>query len=216
MLIFSYFFGRLAKISSDGIPYSIFYFAGLLLWIFFSNTVSNCSNSLNNDGNLITRIYFPRMILPAATVMAGAVDMFIALLLLMILVFSQGFMPTWRLLALPLIIGLALMLTYSVGLVTAALNVRYRDIRYALPFVIQLLFFINPVIFPLSIVPAKQRWLIIALNPLAVCIDEVRACVIGRALNWPALGLCAITTSFALCISIYLFRKFETTFAEKF
>ncbi|MEW6736326.1 MAG: ABC transporter permease [Acidobacteriota bacterium] len=215
MLIFTYFFGNLAKLSSDGIPYSIFYYCGLSLWIFFSNTVNNCSNSLNNDRNLITKVYFPRMLLPAATVLAGIVDLLIALGLLLLLAIYQGFMPTWRLLLLPLILLLAATLTYSLGLILAVLNLRYRDVRYALPFAIQLLFFITPIIFPLSIVPEKQRWVIIVLNPLSVCIEELRACTIGRSLNWQSLIVSSITTLISLLVCSYIFSRCEKTFAEK-
>jgi lipopolysaccharide transport system permease protein len=213
MLIFTYFFGSLAKIPSDGIPYSIFYYTGLTLWIFFSNSVTNCSNSLINDRNLITKIYFPRMIIPAAAVLSGLIDLLIAMLLLIFLLLYEGFLPTWRFLMLPVILFPVVTYTFSLGMLLAALNVRYRDVRYVLPFVTQLLFFVTPIIFPLNMVPAKQRWLIM-LNPLTGAIEELRASVSGREIDLQSFGVSLIATLIFFCFCSYIFKRLEKVFAE--
>src|ERR1700686_5124718 len=158
MLLFTLFFGRLAGLPSDGIPYPIFAYAGLLPWTFFSNAVTNSGNSLVGSSNLITKVYFPRMIIPGAAVGAGLVDFAIAFVVLAALMIYYGIALTPSLLALPLLLALTALLALGVGMWTSALNVKYRDVRYALPFVIQLWMFASPIIYPASLMPQKWRW----------------------------------------------------------
>src|SRR5439155_17693472 len=165
MLLFTLFFGKLGHIPSDGVPYPIFAYAGLLPWTFFSNAVTNSGNSLVGNANLLTKVYFPRMIIPGAAVGAGLVDFFIAFVILVGLMIYYGVSVTWSVMLLPVLVTLTTLLALGVGMWMSALNVKYRDIRYALPFVIQLCMFISPVIYPSSFVPQKWRWLL-ALNPL--------------------------------------------------
>lgn len=213
MIIFSIFFGKLANMPSDGIPYPLFAYAGLLPWTFFSNAVTNSGNSLVGSSNLITKVYFPRMIIPGAAVAAGLVDLFIAFGILIILMIYYGVGAAWSLLALPLLVTLTTLLAIGIGMWTSALNVKYRDIRYALPFAIQLLMFATPIIYPVSIVPARWRWLL-NLNPLTGIIEGYRSAFFGRAFNWPMLAVSAAITLALLIYAAYYFKRMERTFAD--
>ena len=206
MLIFTLFFGRLAGIKSDGVPYALFAYAGLLPWTFFSNAITNSGNSLVGSANLITKVYFPRIVIPAAAVMAGLVDFFFAFLTLVALMFYYRVPPSISLLALP---GLVL----AVGMWMSALNVKYRDIRYALPFLIQLWMFASPIIYPSSLVPAKWRWLM-SLNPLSGIVEGYRASLFNLPLDWRALGVSALLTLVALAYSLFTFKRMERKFAD--
>jgi len=213
MLIFTLFFGRLAGVPSDGIPYPIFAYAGLLPWTFFSNSVTNSGNSLVGSSSLITKVYFPRMIIPSAAVTAGLVDFGIAFLLLVALMVYYHIRVSWIvLMLLPLTLMITL-LALGVGMWMSALNVRYRDIRYALPFLIQLWMFASPIIYPVSMVPAKWRWLL-ALNPLTGIIAGFRASLFGLPLDWMALGISTGITLVLLVYSAFSFRQMEKNFAD--
>ena len=157
MIVFTLLFGRLAGIKSDDIPYPMFAYAGLLPWTFFSNAVTNSGNSLVGSSALITKIYFPRMIIPAAAVAAGLIDFALGFLVLIPMMFYYGVSLTSNLLLLPLVIVLLALLALAIGMWTSALNVKYRDIRYALPFVIQLLMFVSPIIYPTSMLSGKLK-----------------------------------------------------------
>ncbi len=213
MLLFTLFFGRLARMPSDNIPYPLFAYAGLLPWTFFANAVTNSGNSLVGSTSLITKVYFPRMIIPAAAVAAGLLDFAIAFLLLIPLLIYYGIALTWSLLLLPLFIILLTLLSLGVGMWTSALNVRYRDVRYALPFVIQLWLFASPVIYPSSIMPAKWRWVLL-LNPMTGIIEGFRSSLFGRSFDWTAILVAASLTLIFLLYSAYFFRRVEETFAD--
>lgn len=213
MIIFTIFFGELAKMPSDGIAYPLFAYAGLLPWTFFSNAVTASGNSLVGSSNLITKVYFPRMIIPGAAVAAGLVDLMIAFAILIVLMIYYGVGATWNLLMLPALILLTTMLAIGVGMWTSALNVKYRDIRYALPFAIQLLMFATPIIYPVSIVPARWRWAL-NLNPLSGIIEGHRAAFFGRPFNWPALAASTVITFALLIYAAFYFRRMERTFAD--
>lgn len=215
MLIFTLFFGRLGGFDArtEGMPYPLFAFAGLLPWTFFANAVTNSGNSLVGSANLITKVYFPRMIIPVAAVAAGLVDFAIAFVMLVGLMFYYQVMLTWALLLLPVLMLLTALLAVGVGMWLSALNVKYRDIRFALPFVIQLWMFVSPVIFPSSILPQKWRW-VLELNPLSGIIEGFRSSVFGRAINWKALGVSALITILLLVYASYSFRRMEKTFAD--
>jgi lipopolysaccharide transport system permease protein len=198
---------------SDGIPYPIFAFAGLLPWTFFSNALTNSGNSLVGSQNLITKVYFPRMIIPGAAVGAGLVDLAIAFALLVPMMFYYRIGLTWNLLMLPVLVLMIAILATGVGMWMSALNVKYRDIRYALPFFIQLGMFISPVIYPPSFVPEQFRWLL-AFNPLTGIIDGFRSALFGRDFDWPTIGISAVITLIILIYSAYSFRRMEKTFAD--
>jgi lipopolysaccharide transport system permease protein len=215
MLIFTLFFGNLAGIGNrtDGIPYPIFAYAGLLIWTFFANAVTNSGNSLVGSANLITKIYFPRMIIPGAAVGAGLVDFAIAFLILCGLMVYYHIGVRWSILMLPLLLALTTLLALSVGMWMSALNVKYRDIRYALPFLIQLWMFVSAVIYPSSMVGGKLR-IALMLNPVAGIIENFRACLFGTAFDWTALVVSVIITLVLLVYSAYSFRRMERTFAD--
>ena len=213
MLIFTLFFGKLAGMPSDGIPYPIFAYAGLLPWTFFSNAVTNSGNSLVGNSNLITKIYFPRMIIPMASVASGLLDFVIAFGLLVVLMFYYRVGLSINLLMLPVLLVLTSLLAIGVGMWMSALNVKYRDVRYALPFLVQLGMFASPIIYPLSLVPEKWRWLM-ALNPLAGQIEAYRSAFFGKPFDWLSLGVSAVLTFAVLVYSAYNFRRMEKSFAD--
>ena len=214
MLLFTLFFGKLGHIPSDGVPYPIFAYAGLLPWMFFSNAVTNSGNSLVGSANLITKVYFPRMIIPGAAVGAGLVDFAIAFVILIALMIYYQVALTWNLLAVPLLLALTTLLALGVGMWASALNVKYRDIRYALPFLIQLWMFLSPVIYPVSLMPQKWRW-ILWLNPLSGIIEGFRSSLFGvNQFDWTALGISIAVTLGILVYSAYSFRRMERVFAD--
>jgi len=213
MLIFSLFFGRLAGIPSDGIPYPLFAYAGLLPWTFFSNAISNSGNSLVGNSNLITKVYFPRLIIPIGSVAAGLLDFAIAFILLLILMFSYGLGPSINLLLLPVLVLMTTLLAVGIGALLSALNVKYRDIRYALPFFVQIGLFVTPIIYPTNLVPEKWRWLM-TLNPLAAQIEGYRSAFFGGPFNWSALGISFGITIAILVYAAYNFRRMERSFAD--
>ncbi|MBO0720608.1 MAG: ABC transporter permease [Blastocatellia bacterium] len=213
MIIFTLFFSKLAKIPSDGVPYPLFAYAGLLPWIFFSNAVNHSSNSLVGNAQLITKIYFPRLIIPTAAVAAGLVDFMVAFALLAVLMVYYGVAPAWSLLLLPFLVITTAALALAVGMWMSALNVKYRDIRFILPFALQLLMFITPIIYPSTMVPSPWRQLL-SINPLAGLIEAYRASLYGRPFNWQTLIQAAAVTFLFLAVSSFYFHKTERTFAD--
>src|SRR5262249_8186785 len=208
MLIFTLFFGRLAGVPSDGIPYPLFAYAGLLPWMFFSNAVTNSGNSLIGSSNLITKVYFPRMIIPGAAVAAGLLDFGIAFLILVALMLYYGVPLSVGMLMLPVLVLITMLLALGVGMWMSALNVRYRDIRHALPFLIQLWMFATPIVYPSSIVPPEWRWAL-AINPLAGIIEAYRTILFGRHVDSQMLLVSIIVTLAVLLASAYTFRRME-------
>jgi lipopolysaccharide transport system permease protein len=213
MIIFTLFFGKLAKIPSDNIPYPLFAFAGLLPWTFFSNAVNQSGNSLVGSANLITKVYFPRMIIPGAAVVAGLVDFAVAFTVLAALMIYYGVSLTVNLLILPFLVIITALLALGVGMWMSALNVKYRDIRHALPFAIQLMMFVTPIIYPSSMVPSPWRHFL-SINPLAGIIEAYRAALFGMPFNWPALAFATAFTIALLIYAAFFFRKTERTFAD--
>jgi lipopolysaccharide transport system permease protein len=213
MLVFTAVFHRLGGFRSDGLPYPLFAYAGLLLWVFFSQAVTNATHSLVVNSALVTKVYFPRMYVPAAAVGAGLVDLAVASALLAGLLVYYGVEPTWRLLLAPLYVLLTVALALGLGLLTSAVTVKYRDVRHALPFLIQLLLFASPVIYPLSVVPEKWHWAA-ALNPLAGVLEGFRASIAGRPVDLQTTAVSIVSALVLLALSAYVFRRFEGTFAD--
>lgn len=213
MVIFTYFFGKLAKVPTEGVPYPIFFYTGLLLWTFFSNGVTSGANSLIGNSNLITKVYFPRLIIPSAAVGAGLLDFAIASVLLIGLLIYYDFPVTWGYLMLLPLIALTTLLALGVGIWFAALNVKYRDVRYALPFLIQIWVFLSPIIYPSTLVPEEWRWAM-ALNPLTGVVEAFRASLFGRQLPWAMLAYSFGFTLAMLAYASYAFRRMERSFAE--
>jgi lipopolysaccharide transport system permease protein len=214
MIVFTLFFGRLAKVPSDGIPYPIFVYAGLLPWTYFANALSVSGNSLVGSANLITKVYFPRLIIPASASLAGLLDFFIATFVLGVLMIHYQFLPAVGLLLFPVLVALTFLCAVGVGLWLSALNVQYRDIRYAIPFIIQLWMFVSPVIYPVSMVKEKYQWLL-ALNPMGGVIKAFRASLLGHMpIDWFLLGISSAIIIFLFLSGMYYFRRMEKTFAD--
>jgi len=213
MIIFTYFFGKLAKVPTDGVPYPIFFYTGLLLWTFFSNGVNSGANSLIGNSNLITKVYFPRLIIPSAAVGAGLLDFAIASVLLIGLLVYYDFPVTWGYAMVLPLIALTTLLALGVGIWFSALNVKYRDVRYALPFLIQMWLFVSPIIYPSSLVPDEWRW-VIWLNPVTGIVEAFRASLFGRPLPWAALAYSGGFSLVMLAYASYVFRRMERNFAE--
>ncbi len=210
MLIFNIVFGRLAGMKSGDVPYSLFAFAGLLPWTFFANAISNSGNSLVNNTNLITKVYFPRMLIPIASVAAGLVDLGIAFILMAVLMVYYGIGFHLNLLMLPVLILLATLLAIGVGMWMAALNVKYRDVRHALPFLVQIWMFSSPVIYS---VPDNWRW-VLAMNPMTGIIQGFRSALFGKPFDFLLLGVSTIITVFVLLTATISFRRLEKSFAD--
>ena len=213
MLIFTLFFGKVAKIPSDGYPYAVFAYAGLLPWTFFANAITNSGNSLVQNSQLISKVYFPRLIMPASPVVAGLMDFAISLVILFILFFFYGVHLTVNLLALPALTLLTTLLATGVGTFFAGLNVKYRDIRHALPFIVQLMMFATPIIYPMSMVPQKYQW-VLALNPMAGIVEGFRACLLGGQFDLFSLTRSLLITLVVLTGSVMYFRSVERHFAD--
>ena len=214
MVVFSVFFGNFAKIPSDNIPYPIFVYTGLLIWQFFSSALSDTSNSLIANQSILTKIYFPRLLLPISAVITKFVDFFFAAIILIGLMGYYHYLPHLSgLLILPLLILITFLVSAGGGLFLAALNVKYRDVRYALPFFIQMLLFITPVIYPASIAGAYS-W-VLALNPMTGVIKAAQAAILGNApINWSLLGISGVSGVIIFIFGFIYFKKTEQYFAD--
>ena len=214
MVVFSVFFGGLLGIPSDGVPYPIFVYTGLLFWQFFSSALSDTSNVLIANQAIITKVYFPRLLLPLSSVATKFIDFAIASVILVGMMIYYGYMPHISgLLILPLLLIITFMASIGLGLVLASVNVKYRDVRYALPFFIQILMFVTPVIYPASIA-GKYSW-ILALNPMMGVIQSARAALLGTTvLNWTLVAISLVATFVLMIIGIYTFKKTERYFAD--
>ena len=213
MLVFTLFFGRLAKVPSDGIPYSVFAYAGLLPWTYFASAVSNSSTSIVGSSNLISRVYFPRMIIPASAVLASLVDFLIAFVMLGVLMVWHRIPLTSATLMLVPLIALLTLISLGIGMLYSGWTVKYRDIRFALPFLVQVWMFATPVIYPASLVPQKWRW-VLGLNPLTGVVEGFRSALFGRPFDWNFLAYSAVFAVAMLVYSAYSFRKLERLFAD--
>jgi len=216
MVVFTVIFGKLARLPSDGVPYPVLVFAALLPWQFFSGALTECSVSLINNANLLTKVYFPRLIIPASSVAATLVDFLISFVIMLGLMLYYGINPGWRLLLLPLFVGLAFFASLGAGLLFAALNVRYRDFRHIVPFVTQFGLFISPVGFSSDVVPQGWR-LLYSLNPMVAAIDGFRWSLTGNGMSLylPGLYLSVAATVFLFALGIWYFRHAESSFADE-
>lgn len=214
MVVFSLFFGKLAGVPSDGIPYPVFAFCGLLPWQLFAHALTESSNSLVGNQNLITKVYFPRLVVPIAAVLGGVVDFAIAFLILLVMMFYFGIVPGWAIVTLPLFIVLAITTALAVGLWLSALNVKYRDVRYTMNFLVQFWLFATPVAYPSSLIPEQWRWAY-GLNPMAGVVEGFRWALLGK--TDPPGALLAVSIAvvvFLLIGGLYYFRKMEQEFAD--
>ncbi|HEY6245978.1 MAG TPA: ABC transporter permease [Pyrinomonadaceae bacterium] len=213
MVIFTIFFGRLAGVQTNGIPYPVFALTALVPWTFFANSVTASANSLVGSANLITKVYFPRVIVPAAAMLAAIVDFFLSFVLLAVLMAIYRVTPTMHILFLPVLILLTAAFALAVGTWMSALNVKYRDVRFALPFLIQLWLFVSSVIVPSSAIPEKWRWLL-WFNPMSGIIEGYRSALFGLPFDWASLGIASLLTALGLLYAIFAFNRVERSFAD--
>jgi lipopolysaccharide transport system permease protein len=213
MVVFSFFFGRIAKIPSDGVPYPIFSYSGVLLWVYFSGAVANAASSLVGNSSLISKVYFPRVIVVLASTMVGLVDYLIAGIILFFMMVYYRIFPGWTIILLPLVVLNTWILATGVGMWLAATNVLYRDVKYLISFLLQLWIYATPVIYPLS-VAGVFKWMVM-LNPMTGLIETHRAILLGlKEAPFLLLGL-SIIISFSIFISgFYYFRSLERKFAD--
>ncbi len=215
MLVFTIVFGRLARLPNEGVPYPILVFSAMLPWQYFANAMQESSNSLIAESRLISKVYFPRLIVPASSVIVSAVDFLISLVLLGLLMLGYGFIPSWTLLFMPFFFLLATLAALGAGFWLSALNVKYRDFRYIVPFLVQFGLYVSPVGFSSSVVPERWR-LLYSLNPMVGVIDGFRWCVQGTAssLYLPGFLISAAISVLAFSSGVWFFRRTERFFAD--
>lgn len=215
MIVFTIVFGSLAKLPTQGAPYPILVFAAMLPWQFFANSLSECSNSLITNANLLSKVYFPRLVLPTSAVIVSLIDFMISGIILLGLMAWYQYLPSWRIITLPLFIAIAFAAAMGAGLWLAALNVKYRDFRYVVPFIVQFGLYISPVGFSSSIVPQQWRWLY-SLNPMVGVIDGFRWAILGgeSQLYLPGFILSVGIVIACLFSGIRYFRAYERSFAD--
>ncbi|GAA0832574.1 ABC transporter permease [Cupriavidus pauculus] len=215
MLVFTFVFGKVANLASGNVPYSLVVFTGLLPWFFFASALSECSNSLVGNSHLISKIYFPRLIVPVGSITVSIVDFLITFVLLFLVMAWHRFMPGWHIVFVPLFILLAIAVSFGLGLWTAALNVRFRDFRHLIPFVLQLGVYVSPVGYSSQVLPEKWR-LVYSLNPMVGVIDGFRWSILGGdfTMYWPGLIISIVMSVTLVATGIWYFRKTEATFAD--
>jgi lipopolysaccharide transport system permease protein len=215
MVVFTVVFGNLAKLPSEGVPYPILVFSAMLPWQFFANALSECSNSLIGNANLISKVYFPRLIVPVSAIVVSFVDFMISGIILLGLMAYYTYVPSWRILMLPVFVAIAFAASIGAGLLFASLNVKYRDFRFIVPFITQIGLYISPVGFSSNIVPEQYR-LIYSLNPMVGVIDGFRWSILGgeSKLYLPGLALSLGLVLLLLVVGVIYFRKMERTFAD--
>jgi lipopolysaccharide transport system permease protein len=216
MVVFTVVFGKLAKLPSEGdAPYALMVYSALLPWQFFASALIQSSSSLVSNTQLISKVYFPRLIIPASAIIVGIIDFFISFLILLALMVYYQYPPTWNMLMVPGFLMVAFLTAFGVGLYITSLNVKFRDFRYVIPFIVQFGLYISPVGFSSSIVPEKYR-LLYSLNPMVGVIDGFRWAILGgsSAPDWAGFGLSLLTMLFFLWLGIHTFRKMEKTFAD--
>lgn len=215
MIVFSILFGKLAKVPSEGIPYPIFVYAGLLPWNYFSSALSSSGNSLVASSNLITKVYFPRLIIPASASLSALLDFFIASIILVGMMFFYHFTPNaLGLIMIPVLVFMTFIVAVGCGLWLSALNVEYRDFQYVIPFLVQIWMFVTPVIYPVTLFPEKYRW-ILSLNPMGGIIGAFRTATLGhQPINWDLLFISSGVGFLIFFTGLLYFRKVERSFAD--
>jgi lipopolysaccharide transport system permease protein len=213
MMIFTVIFGRFAKIPSDNVPYPIFAFAGLLPWTYFSQSITRSGASVVSDANLIRKIYFPRLVIPTSAVIAPLVDFALSFLIFGVMMAWYRVIPGWAVVTLPLFLCLAVCAALGVSLWLSALNVRYRDVGHAIPFLVQFWMYASPIVYPISLIP--QRWrLLYSLNPVVGVIEGFRWGLVGKALYVPAIALGSVVAAVLFISGLVFFKRMEQSFAD--
>lgn len=215
MVVFTIFFGIVVRVQTGDIPYPIFSYSGLVVWTYFANSLGRSSNSLLEYERLITKVYFPRLLIPLASVLAGLVDFAVSLLALLVLLPFYGFVPTTAVWTLPLFVVLAMATALGLSLWLSALNVQYRDVRLLVPVIVQLWFFSTPIIYPSRLVPESWRTLYETLNPMVTVVEGFRWALLGQARPpGPAMAISTIMVFAVLVGGLFYFRRIERTFAD--
>ncbi|MHC1716412.1 MAG: ABC transporter permease [Candidatus Dojkabacteria bacterium] len=213
MVVFTFLFGQIAKIQTDGVPYPIFSYAGLVLWTYFSSAVAQSSSSMIGNSRLITKVYFPRVIIPASSTIVGLIDYVISFVIVFGLMIYYDYSLTYGMLLIPVVLFVTWLLSVGIGLWFSALNVKYRDVQYALPFITQTLMYITPVIYPVSLA-GKYQW-ILALNPLSGLIETHRNLILGNPnIDWQMLAISTLVTLIIFVSGYMYFKKVEKYFAD--
>lgn len=213
MLVFTFIFSKLGRAPSGDVPYPLFAYSGLLLWTFFANAITNSVSSLVGNSHLVTKVYFPRLFIPAASVVAGLLDLAVASVMLVLLMIYYGVAPAASVLVAPAFLMLVLLLALAAGLIVSAVTVKFRDLRHIVPFAVQLLMLASPVIYSSEIV--GERWrMIFALNPLAGIIEGFRASLFGGGFDARATAAAIVLTPVFFFVALYVFRRIEETFAD--
>jgi lipopolysaccharide transport system permease protein len=214
MIIFTFFFGRLARMPSDGVPYPIFSYSALLFWTYFAATLNQSGNSLVTNTNLITKVYFPRVALPASSALSGLVDLALASIVLIGMMVYYKIAPSWGIIFWPILVIPLVLLALGFGMIFAALNVRYRDVKHILPFIVQIWLFLTPIIYPTSIIPDKFKILLV-INPVAGIIEAFRASILpARHMDWGLLATSVAITLLVFVLGMLYFRSTEKHFAD--
>jgi lipopolysaccharide transport system permease protein len=213
MLLFSVVFGRLARIPSDGLPYPIFVYAGLLPWTFFANAISSSSNSLVGQQHLISKVYFPRLIIPLSSIGTGLIDFAISSTILMVLMAWYGIGWSFNLLAVPLLVMAVIFIALGVGTLLSALTVSYRDFRYVIPFMVQFWMYATPVVYPASLFPEQWQW-VLYLNPMAGLIEGFRSAFLDRPFDLSGIAISMSVALALFLLGVFYFEKMERRFAD--
>jgi lipopolysaccharide transport system permease protein len=214
MVIFSIIFGKLLGVASDGVPYPIFAYSGLIIWTYFSVSLTQASTSLVSNSNLVSKVYFPRLLLPMSACLAGLLDYAIASIVLVGLMFYFNVFCTAWVIILPVLVLMSMLLASGIGFWLSAVSVKYRDVQYAIPFFVQILLYATPIIYPVSIISGKYSWLL-NLNPLTGIVTVHRAILLGNpVLDWTSLGISAIFTALIFLWGLVYFKNYEREFAD--
>jgi lipopolysaccharide transport system permease protein len=213
MLIFTVIFGRFAKIPSDGLPYAVFVYAGLLPWAFFSSSVTQGGQSLINQQHLLTKVYLPRLFVPSASVGGALLDLAISFGVYAVILACYGVVPGWGVIFLPVLVLLTVLAALGLSFLLAALTVSYRDFRYVVPFMMQILMYLSPVVYSVTLIPKRYQWLA-AFNPMTGIIDGFRAAILGAPANPVTLGVSTAATFMLFGIGLFYFRSVERRFAD--
>jgi len=214
MLIFTIVFGRLAKVSSDGLPYALFSFSGLMAWTYFSGALTEASNSLISNANMLSKVYFPRLILPLSGLFSKLLDFTITIIVMGVLLVVFNYTPSANLIYFPLLVVVMMITTFGPAIILAAWAVQYRDIKYAMTFIVQLLMYSAPVVYPLSAVPVEYR-AIYSINPLVGVVEGFRSAILGaNPMPWSSIAIGSGVSLVVLMFGLYTFTKLEKTFAD--
>jgi lipopolysaccharide transport system permease protein len=214
MIVFT-MISRLGNIPTEGVPPQVFYYAGMLPWLLFSNSLTSAGNSLLGSQNLITKVYFPRLIIPVASVLTGLIDFGIAFVALLVIMAWYHVAPGAGVVLLPVYVGLAFLAALGVGLFLSALNVQFRDVRYAIPFLTQLWLFATPILYSSSSVTVEWKRSLLGLNPMSGVVEGFRGCMLGRPVSLPMLAVSSVMIVSILIASLFYFRRMEHTFADR-